>query len=446
MGNYNERRKSLLEQKMEVEEESIDDILIGEDKEKLKYLVSGAILTCDKATTDVKILRGTPFGYKSKKEFEERKKTRLFVSENPIDDNGRRFATVKNHEKGINIEPFECNCQCDPTEVEIDMIFEAENLEECKKLGTCRKLMKLEDDWENLMCDTTKRLFGYQLEGEEAEGIYRQSVLFCSHGGFIYPLTSGQSEETIENIYNDLEEDLLAKFSEYSFEKWSSEKQECAKEIWEKFYIQEGWDAYFVAGLIGNMYGEGSCGKLQKKPGWDSFTDKDNIVKLKSDMIITDIDEAEVACTVATGSYGVGMVQWSDMGRKNNLYMFYQQNQSDDGTLSTEQLLKAEIEMINYELKYENTYKDIYPNYEEYAQNSNDADSSITYATAIIFREYERPKERDVVHSGDYAVSESVWNEARNANKGQELHSICQRIITSKVAYEYFMYGDGVIQ
>lgn len=446
MGNYNERRKSLLEQKMEVEEESIDDILIGEDKEKLKYLVSGAILTCDKATTDVKILRGTPFGYKSKKEFEERKKTRLFVSENPIDDNGRRFATVKNHEKGINIEPFECNCQCDPTEVEIDMIFEAENLEECQTLGTCRKLMKLEDDWENLMCDTTKRLFGYQLEGEEAEGIYRQSVLFCSHGGFIYPLTSGQSEETIENIYTELEEKLLAKFTDYSFEKWPLAKQECAKEIWEKFYFEEGWDAYFVAGLIGNMYGEGSCGKLQGKDGWEEFKDDYDNAICKKGMIITNIEQAKVACLVATETYGVGMVQWSALDRKKDLYMFYQKNQSDDGTLSTEQLLKAEIEMIYYELDYGGRFGKIYPTCEEHFQSSNDADSNITYAAAIIYRIYEAPSGRKVVDNTSYKISEDVWKEAENANKGDDLHSICQRVITAKVAYEYFMYGDGVIQ
>lgn len=56
------------------------------------------------------------------------------------------MATVKDNKIGENIQPFECNCQNMPDRAgEIEAIFS--NLEGCVKYGTCRKLMKLEQDW-----------------------------------------------------------------------------------------------------------------------------------------------------------------------------------------------------------------------------------------------------------------------------------------------------------
>ena len=46
---------------------------------------------------------------------------------------------------------------------------------------------------------------------------------------------------------------------------WSEEKKKCAEEIWQRFYLEYGYDAYFVAGIIGNMYGEGWYGMLGKR-------------------------------------------------------------------------------------------------------------------------------------------------------------------------------------
>ncbi len=71
-----------------------------------------------------------------------------------------------------------------------------------RKNGTCCKLIKLRDDWENMIRDTNYQTFSYGVDNrvEEVEGITMLSMLFCSHGGLITPIDSGQ--ETICKYYN----------------------------------------------------------------------------------------------------------------------------------------------------------------------------------------------------------------------------------------------------
>ncbi|MCH5259702.1 MAG: cell wall hydrolase [Lachnospiraceae bacterium] len=222
MGDYTSRRKGRKSDKMlqefiesakeegmiaEINEDEIYELYYNYGEEG-EYLVDGAILTCDRATTDVKVIRGVPFGYKSTKKREQRKRTRLAVSENAMVVNGVRMATVKDHIIKTNIKPFECNCQCDPTENEIEAIME--DSDECQKYGTCRKLMQLEDDWDNIIRDTRYKTFDYISEDKiinNVEGITMMSMLFCRHGGIITPCESGQ-QTRLYYLDEDIERDI----------------------------------------------------------------------------------------------------------------------------------------------------------------------------------------------------------------------------------------------
>ncbi|MGN0279786.1 MAG: phage tail tip lysozyme [Lachnospiraceae bacterium] len=85
-------------------------------------------------------------------------------------------------------------------------------------------------------------------------------------------------------------------------------KKECAQAIWQKFYVEGGYDARFVAGLIGNMFGEGQCGQLQYAD-WNQPWNVNNLCQ--SGKVISNIEQARVACLLSTKDYGIGMVQWS---------------------------------------------------------------------------------------------------------------------------------------
>ena len=162
--------------------------------EENKNLVDGAILTCNMATTDVQVIRGTVFGTRGTGIRGEKKYTKLSVPIGISEASELGIATVKSREKGNHILPFECNCMHLPDrEWEMEKIFS--DLEECKKFGTCRQLMKLDNDWENVIKETSYQSFGTE-EGEQAEVVTMMSMLFCSHGGLITPVDSGQREMT----------------------------------------------------------------------------------------------------------------------------------------------------------------------------------------------------------------------------------------------------------
>lgn len=115
------------------------------------YLVEGAVLTCDRATTELKQVCGYIFNNTESASIYEKKTSVLVVSaKNASYYNGFKMATIKNHQKNVNVFPFKCNCEYGPNNNEEikDLI---DNAEECKRTGTCQQLMKLEDDWENIM-------------------------------------------------------------------------------------------------------------------------------------------------------------------------------------------------------------------------------------------------------------------------------------------------------
>lgn len=210
---------------------------INENKsiqDSLEYLMNGAILTCNKATTDVKVINGQPVGYKTSKKISDRKKTILMVYNNPMDSNGERMATVKDKKIFTNIRPFECNCVIEPNEAEIQEIVD--DIEICKSYGICRKLMRLEDDWENAIRDVKYETYTHiDEEGQESEavGVTMQAMLFCNHGGIITAINSGN----------------------YAIERELKDTQMVKEYMWE-FFRNAGFSEYAVAGILGNVYAE----------------------------------------------------------------------------------------------------------------------------------------------------------------------------------------------
>ena len=158
-----------------------------------EYLVNGAILTCSKAVTDVKVLHGRVYNVKKPS-----KETVLTVTENPqAKCCGYLYhATVEDRKVEINIPPFRCNCSREPHNDKEWAKLEAD--ESCMEEGTCKALINLHDQWDNLPAENPYLLFWNEDRRGMVQGITKSSMLFCRHGGIITPDESGQ----IEGIYN----------------------------------------------------------------------------------------------------------------------------------------------------------------------------------------------------------------------------------------------------
>lgn len=184
----------------------------GKDDE---YLVDGAVLSCtsakwgefklsDGSSVQLDVARG--------KRKEGVPTVFLRVRENPLTESesgSYHYATVADAVKFQNITPFLCNC-CEPANSEQEQKIK-ENMDECRKHGVCQYLMDLEEEWENIdfgveyesffnlgietKFGCTSYIEGQKVTSEEESkaGIIKTSVLFCKHGGFIYPVDSGQN-------------------------------------------------------------------------------------------------------------------------------------------------------------------------------------------------------------------------------------------------------------
>ncbi len=198
-------------------ERIICDELKNNDWEE--YLVDGARLICTSATWDDFPLSGGE-SVKLDRADEERMLGEpieyLRVPENPMSANDLRYATVADTKRDWNIMPFPCNCK-EPA-LPAQEITIRENKVDCQSHGVCKYLMDLEEEWEN--CDFKEILSFSESEElyedfrdqetdsgqgdvlmseirkrktvQEKKGITMTSILFCKHGGFIYPQTSGQ--------------------------------------------------------------------------------------------------------------------------------------------------------------------------------------------------------------------------------------------------------------
>lgn len=200
-------KKRLLEQ-FGIAKKDLDKLFADYAEKDLfdEYLVDGAILKCNQATTENFTLPNGEEVILTKQESDEECcQTVLNVTENPISANRLIYATVKDTVLYRNIIPPKCNCK-----------LKADRDEEVKKImadpernknGVCRHLMRLNEEWDNMEVSGTKYMTKSNVEAslltagieealfaarEEVEGITMTSILFCKHGGLVVPVKSGQ--------------------------------------------------------------------------------------------------------------------------------------------------------------------------------------------------------------------------------------------------------------
>lgn len=212
-------------ERYELPRDEVDEFLEKEYQDELssEYLVDGAILTCTNSTKEEQCFEfaGDSFinRYFAKEDpsidtssiegwDNDKVAGRLIVTENPTAEaNNLKHATVvdsigsdKNNFSGKYNIPCFGNCKRRPdSDLEMNIfhqIHKDENGLEKRKEGTCKYLMKLEKEWENYDLIRNYVSYGDDKQGDKP-GITMTSILFCKHGGFIYPVTSGQSAEVM---------------------------------------------------------------------------------------------------------------------------------------------------------------------------------------------------------------------------------------------------------
>ena len=253
-----------------------------------QYLVDGALLTCTQATLEDFILPGTGIFFLTEvisldqvdeEDEEEQQKqpvdlgtrcqrlqTKLNVPENPMGVNGQPYATVKDTIKGRNIMPFRCNCRV-PADRDEEKEIIAEHLALCRNSGVCQYLMRLNEEWDNMLLDEGKKYLmrrdikpdedrpdGKDTDGEDVEGITRTSVLFCKHGGLIVPLTSGQDivkEENTNNVDTAFALNCTCD-GEHAEDLLWEQKVRNAEYIF-NYLSAKGWSKEAICGVLGNI-------------------------------------------------------------------------------------------------------------------------------------------------------------------------------------------------
>lgn len=157
------------------------------------YLVDGAILGCTGCTMDPV----TPFD-KTFYAPAGSDEVILKVTSNTTQTNkaGQIFATtIDCGDDNINV--FFGNCKIPPhREDEKEAIKLAEKSNDLLQLGTCRCLRKLNECWETFPSKEHQDETG--MKNEQYQELTMESILFCKHGGFIYPIDSGYIPSEID--------------------------------------------------------------------------------------------------------------------------------------------------------------------------------------------------------------------------------------------------------
>lgn len=233
-----------------------------------EYLVDGATLGCTSATwNDFDLSDGEKIHIDGA---EERKKEGvpmgiLGVWENEMYSDGFCHATVADTKQGHNIVPFFCNCK-EPALPEQETEIK-NNKADCQKNGVCKYLMDLEDEWENIDFSQSMYLSKDEISSlsykdfedknivtgvvnEGKPGIIMTSVLFCRHGGFIYPITSGQMNVSVNFQFT------LEQLRGCGWETATEEDLITLNDAMQKFGITSRDSAYM---MLATMLAESGC-------------------------------------------------------------------------------------------------------------------------------------------------------------------------------------------
>ena len=167
------------------------------------------------------------------------------------------------------------------------------------------------------------------------------------------------------------------------------------------------YEPSFVAGVLANIYHEGSIGKFEssayssnRKPQYLEYMDTlYNYSTLYSNKLITQVSLYDLSnvlwqCKAANwtqGKFGLGCVQWTGE-RTYTLFQLYQLRCDYNGRITIEQATSAEGQMIINEFK--GNYNYIYNDW----KNNNldkDSESSAYNAGYNICVKYEVPSDKE---------------------------------------------------
>lgn len=169
--------------------------------------------------------------------------------------------------------------------------------------------------------------------------------------------------------------------------------------------LNKGYEPSFVAGILGNIYYEGSIGKFESsnyvshpnlKPTYLKLMDQNYDYRNKySGKCVTDVSMKELkklmeklkSNNFEKGKFGLGCIQWTG-GRTYNLVQVYLQECNNADRITLDQATAAEGKMVVKELS--GFYKYIYNQWNN--ENSNKKSANAAYnAGSIICRKYEIP-------------------------------------------------------
>ncbi len=249
---------------------------LKEKEEEHHYLVDGAILTCTKCKGEPDEFNGQSFCVP---EGITERVLKVTQNSTAINGAGQSFATLNDSKKNVNIFSFG-NCQNPPDrDKEREALMYASENEELRKLGTCQYLMDLNDKWENIISDV-----GYEkvtgVDGQLLETVTMEAILFCKHGGLIYPKSSGYIK-TDGVMEVDEPEEELGEMKEYiqsilNALGWTTDSEELQEieDVLNKFnIIDKNSIACFLLICVSESGAEGTYSDVVDRNG-DKYVDK----------------------------------------------------------------------------------------------------------------------------------------------------------------------------
>lgn len=353
------------------------------------------------------------------------------MTKNVISRSGDQyFATVKDCERTVNIRPFgNCKSRADRDfeeaairQVEEGLGFKPPDTVAPLKAGTCRYLMNLEDEWENL------KSYGeyVYIDEEKVDKITMEAVLFCRHGGFIYPVTSGfiptngeidiTSLITLEDL-TFLKEAMKAVGRGMTQEKMLAAIYLTNSILNDPELLERGADPAWASGVVANMLWEGEPGQLESyhyssgsmpnylrnavNHGYDRAYDA-NGGELSQAATVPDLvkiincnTHGELSC-----GFGYGMFQWtfdrtaSALGEVDALYG------TRTDSLTVQEIYVAEYNYFRTEITEKPEYVGLLDNYRSTGDAAGDASNA-----AENFRSVYEGNSHNLYEVGEIAVA-----------------------------------------
>lgn len=168
--------------------------------------------------------------------------------------------------------------------------------------------------------------------------------------------------------------------------------------------LGEGYHPAFVAGVLSNIYHEGTFGKFESSkysnggaPAYLVYMDENHDYRNKysGKLVYNDISLSELSDLLDElsaggwkGKFGLGSVQWTG-GRTKNLVKLYLEEAAGSDTITKDQVITAEVKMIKSELA--GAYKSIYSKWQStYAETLSGDDAAFGAAYRVCVS-YEVP-------------------------------------------------------